>query len=74
MRCSLARRLLVMEGAVGYGSVRGTGLGRHLGRCARCREEAAALAGEERLIRRAFSDLPLRPGFTEEVLRRIAGG
>ena len=73
MRCSLARRLIVMEGVVGYGAAREVGLDRHLSRCACCQEEAAALAGEVRLLKKAFSELPLRPDFTEEVLRRIAG-
>ena len=71
MRCSEARRLLVKEEAVGYGTARGRRLGRHLEVCGFCREEAAALEGEVRLLRMAFSALPLRPEFTREVLERL---
>ncbi|MEN8151875.1 MAG: hypothetical protein ABFS86_18820 [Planctomycetota bacterium] len=72
MRCRDARRLLVTEEIPGYGlPPRGT-LRRHLDRCEVCREEARRLRSEAALIRIAFHDLPVRDGFTEDVLARLA--
>ena len=71
MRCRVARRLLLMKEPAEFRAYRRVGLDRHLGQCECCREEAAKLSGEERLLRVAYADLPLRPGFTEEVLVRI---
>ena len=71
MRCSEVRRLLVMEDAVGYGQGRAKWLRQHLRQCGCCREEAAVLESEARLLRAVFTTPPLRPGFTQEVLSRI---
>jgi hypothetical protein len=74
MRCSEVRRLLVMEDAVGYDQGRAKGLRRHLRRCGFCREEAAVLESEARLLRTVFTTPPLRPDFTQEILSRIGAG
>jgi len=74
MRCRDVCRLLITEEVAGYGAPRRGRLGRHLDRCTVCREEAARLCREAELIRRAFAALPIRPGFTDEVLERLRGG
>lgn len=73
MRCEEARRLLVMEDAVGYGTPRRGGLRRHLRGCGVCRETARRVRGEASLIRAAFRDLDPDPGFEKGVWARIDG-
>ena len=74
MRWRDACRLLITEEVVGYGPPPRGSLRRHLDRCGVCREEAERLLREGELIRRAFRALPVRPDFTEEVMRRLPDG
>ena len=71
MRCSYVKRLLRREAALAFPLPRGGALGRHLDRCPVCREAMVRIRGEERIIRRAWEGLPLRPGFTREILARV---
>lgn len=63
--------MLVTEEVVDYRAGR---LGRHLDRCGVCREEAARVVTETRLIRLAFEALEIREDFTERVLRLVDEG
>ena len=73
MNCRRARHLFVMEGICAYGTRRAARLSGHLARCPRCRREVDRFDRDGRLIRAAFLTLPLRPDFTEAVMRRIRG-
>lgn len=68
MKCREARRLLVTEEAVAYRAGR---LARHLDRCGVCREEAARVVTETKLIRLAFANLRIREDFADEVFRLV---
>ncbi len=62
-----------MESGGGYVLPRRGPFGRHLERCPCCREEAALLRKEARVLRRALAEMPLRPDFTRRVMEAIRG-
>lgn len=74
MRCDEARRLIVMADAVGYGTPRRGGLKKHLRGCGVCREAAQDVRREGNVLRAAFRDLEIDPGFEAGVWARIDGG
>lgn len=71
MKCDDVRRLLVMEEAREYGTPRRGGITCHLRQCDRCREAATQLVVETNVLKAAFSAMPLRAGFREEIRARL---